>query len=504
LLRITSLLVVATGLLLSAPPARADSCIIRATRTLAESFPGQRIPDAAIELEMDMSDEVLALLTTRDGTVGSLLKRRESLPEWFVAEMKRARLMEKDFNRVSWDSLDPVTQKKLLKSILKARDQDFGENRRIHGLQVRKKVTLRFGEPTLFMGREYVAGDHEIALDGLLLPYVEARGSKSMRDGSGVELHARNSSGAGNLSVDARTLQKGIGIPVTHQHGHVVARRSVGAIPEDPKLEAAIKGDYVRRANLVAEMLAIVEDGKRIWNKEVFGSFGVDEIEEITQALEGAALGDASDVGDMFKLGAVAVYFKGKYDVPGVWGLEVRRIGRTSDPKTSQALLDAIQYGLTQGEYGLSAKQINRWLGSARGDAPAKVAKAWYNQPLDALLDSAPKRIASVMKKRKAVKPQELLGSLANDHNEVKMLLFDWRNDPVVSLDPVLAERILPQQERAIARMLDLKFPMSKRAERKAINAIMRDFLVDSGLYDAHLGAMGMQRVPKNPRGPRI
>jgi hypothetical protein len=476
---------------------------------LAESFPGQRIPDAAIELEMNMSDQVLALLTTQDGTVGGLLKRGERLPEWFVEEVKAGRRTTASQKRIEWDSLSPSKKKQLLKSVLTARNQDFNKNRVIYGLKVREKATLHFDGPTLFMGRQYAAGAHEVRLDGILLPYVEAKGHKSAKNGSGVELHARNSGGAGNLSIDARTLQRGAGIPVTHQHGHVVAPTFIGAIPDNPDLEAAIKGDYVRRANLVAEMLGIVEDRQRIWTKSngdisFFGSFRASAIEEITYTLERVARGDAPDVGDQFKLGSVGVRFQDKYDAPGLWGLEARTITSELDPEIARALLDAIQYGMTKGDYGLTAQQIEHWMGIPLGGPGRAVAAGWYNQPLGSLIDRLPESIGTLMKSRTNRKPRELFESLVREHQEVKMLLFDWARDTVVFLDPVLAERIPPQQERAISRLLDLKYPMSKRAERKAINAIMRDFLVDSGLYDAHLGAMGMQRVPKNPRGPRI
>jgi hypothetical protein len=454
---------------------------------------------------MDMSDQVLALLTTSDGTAGGLLTKGERLPEWFARVAERRFPEVKNPKKVEWDKLTSWVKRKLLKDLLGEREQDFDEDRVIHGLRLRKKATLTFREPTLFMGKVYGPGTHKVRLSGLFLPYVEARGPKAAKDASGIEIHARNAMGAGNLSRDARTFQKGAGIPVTHQHGHVVASKSVGAIPSDPELEAVVKGDYARRANLASEMISIVQGGKRIWTKEanrrdVFGSFRSLEIEEITSTFEEVARGKKPKVGDEFKIGAVGIHFQDKYDAPGLWGMQVRRISRNADPEMASGFLDAIQYGMTKGEYGLSSAQIEKWWDRSV-PGPKKVAAAWYNQGLPTLFDKLPGNLKALMDAREALKARQLFFSLVRDHLELKMLLFDWRQDPVVFLDPALATQVAAHQEKAVIRLIDLDASLSEIASRDAVNAIMRDFLVDSGLYEAQLGSVGL-RVTRAPGAP--
>lgn len=475
----------------AASGAGANDCIVFGLMQLGDDAPGLAArQDSAVEFEMALTDEALALLTTTDGSVGALLKRGETVPAWFTALAKSKFAKVKRARAVRWDELSASEQHRLLGEISKARNQDFYEDRRIHGLRVRDSVRVTFDKPTRFLGQDYPAGTHVVDTGGLLMPKVEYMNATSVKSVAGIELHARNSSGAARLSHDARTLQEGAGIPMLNQHVHIVASNEVGRIPGDAVLEATVKADFVRRANLVTEMIGVVEEGISVRpvlgakGDLLYSSLNDMDLQGVTQYFEDVAGGMKPTIQDRFKMGAVGMHGADKYDQPGLWGLQVRAIDYDTPPALAQNLLESLEHAMRSGDYGLPHAQLKRWLKRA-SPASDQVALAWYNRSIGKVYVSMPSDIRSLFKGNR--KYQQILDALCEQNEEVKMLAFDWSRDPVVFGNSALEEKILEQQMRAIKSLLKGDSDPTE---------VVAEFLVKSGLYEAQLASLKLKRNP--------
>jgi hypothetical protein len=239
--------------------ARGTECILNALRTLKD--PQQ---DSSVELELNMTSRVLNLLTTSNGKVGGLLEGREELPSWFQEWAREKHPATQDTRDLDWDLLDNKTKIHLLQDLSQGRHQRFYSDRQIHGIAVKKQVTVSFSRPTVFLGKHYGPGENVVDLSSVMGGKVEYRGPTEVDSVSGVELHFRGNQSAGQMSNDAWKLLDGLGIKRNHQHVHIVSPLPEEELKNDPEVEPARMADFFRRANLAAEMAHIIQNDGRI------------------------------------------------------------------------------------------------------------------------------------------------------------------------------------------------------------------------------------------------
>ena len=70
------------------------------------------------------------------------------------------------------------------------------------------------------------------------------------------------------------------------------------------------------------------------------------------------------------------------------------------------------------------------------------------------------------------------------------MLVYDWSRDPLVFEDEGLRKKIAAEQLRALIRLRNFGVAGGIAGD-KAVNKIVGDFLVDSGLYGAVSRSIG-------------
>ncbi|MEK6704467.1 MAG: hypothetical protein AABZ06_01635 [Bdellovibrionota bacterium] len=468
----------------------ATRCILRAL----DSIINPKV-ESSVELELDTTSNVLKLLTTNNGKVGGLIRYTKELPPWFIKWAKENYPSVGEPSKLAWDTLSDKIKIKLLKSLSAKRKQDFFLDREILGLVVRPKVKLKFNKPTVFLGRTYKPGEHLVDISAVMERTVEYRGATEVESVSGIELHFRDSQTSGRISNDAWTLLEGLGIPRNHQHVHIVAPIPKEALKQDPTVQPALMADFFRRSNLAAEMVDIVQDDGRIMTTEIgevtyFDSMTPVRIDEAVRYFYYVATGRNSKIGDSLKLGWVGLRGSDTYDYSDLWGIEVRSIGSTSDPKTYRNLLDALQFRMNTQSYGVSREQMLQWLERQEiqeiqeiKEFPYLLAKAWYNQEWSNLFQSAPEKIKAKLSesaKKRIIKWSE-------DHQELKMLVFDWLNDPIIFNNPELKAKIISEQSKAIDLLL----------KGNDINDLVSDFLVESGLYGQVLKSVGVDVLKK-------
>jgi hypothetical protein len=340
-----------------------------------------------------------------------------------------------------------------------AKDQSYFDDRDVHGLVGRKKIKMRFDEEpeTVFLGKSYKPGEYEVDVSSVLGEKVEFISPKRMPDANGMEIHFRGSMRAGDLSVEARIFQKGIGAEVTDQHVHIVAPLPTEKLVADPALRSAVMGDFVKRVQLLAEAFSIrrgvpirqSDEGEATF----FSSFNDQEISEITQYFFNVGHGYNKAISDSLKLGWVGFRGSDKYDQPGLWGLEVRGISAEDDPEENRVILNNLQWHMTKQDYGIGEKRISNWLkrvqGNPSGSPAQRMGESWYNQNVHALLSLAPDDLNEVL----TDEGREKLKSISEENREVKMLLFDWSNDPLFYDKPKALEKIRFAQQVGIHRL---------------------------------------------------
>jgi hypothetical protein len=147
---------------------------------------------------------------------------------------------------------------------------------------------------------------------------------------------------------------------------------------------------------------------------------------------------------------------------------------------------------MNSGTYGIPREQIGRWLaGAPESRIASRIANAWCGQPVNTLFQRATPAIrAKFGEGAAALAAKDKILDAMTGRKEVKMLLFDWSNDPLVFENPALTEKIIAEQLRALDRILTTPEPN--------VNDIMSDFLVDSGLYAEVMRSLGV-RAHANP-----
>jgi len=470
----------------SAPmPARAQDsrCLSQSWRNLLEAP-----HDSPVELELDTSEEVLKLLTTTTGTVEPLLTE-VVMPEW-LHEL-RAKHFPKlaSAKQIPWDRLSYGQQLELLKDYSRARTVKFGEDRSVPALRVRRSIRKRFSKPAEYLGKTYPAGAHDIDLGEFLEETVEFASPEDMQDFGGVEIKVRLKNGtAGHASNLAWEFLRSHRIPRTHQHVHIISEFPLQHA-KNSLLDAVQLADFVRRANLAAEMISLVEDGTPIaaprWKgtTQEFGTLSERMLLRLVAYFGRPMFYEReNNAATNFKIAYVGVRGRGKYSDGSLWGLEVRSIGKNTAPATARAFLDALQARMVSRDYGLPRERIERWL-DRRPDP------YWVPNDLGALvaLRDWPDMVSRLPKHLEQFKPWlkniETESALLKQHQEIKMLIHDWSKDPLVSDVPGFAELVAFQQARGMRRLEAGEPPL----------AVVQEFLRASKLYETVRQSIGMK-----------
>ncbi len=446
----------------------------------AAPAPSEQYLDSAVEIEVASIPKILNILTTPDGTVDSLMRHPKrktpiALPAGFPTHPTGGEVGA-DLRSLRWDSLHPDDKLLLLRHLTSFKKTDFFEDRRIPGVSVKKEVVLNFKRSTGFLGQTYAPGSHRVDVSRVFQGPVEYASRAYVKSVGYVEIHLRAHLSAGAVSNDAWTFLDALGVARTHQHVHIVAPLPRQALEAEPNLEAAVLGDFYRRVNLLAEMSTLFDDGFPIEEKArrkivYFAPLRAENLVGVTRYFRRVGQGRRRPIGDEYKQAWVGFRGSDTYDQPGLYGLEYRAILGDVDEIIYRERLNDIQRAMVRREYGLDKSRIKTWLGER--SAPEAVGKSWYNRPWEELLQSASSEVKGQLKPRLV----KVLASKKNTtaHVEIKMLVHDWSDDPLVFGDVALEKKITGAQARALARL---------NPSLENLSIVMHDFLIDSGLYE--------------------
>ena len=445
--------------------------------------------DSSVELEIGLfsSEHTMPILTTTDGTIGPLLGNNPA-PQW-LQDLAGNRPV----TNIPWDELRFPDKLQLIQFYSDHRGVEFFTDRQIHGLKVRDLLELNFSQETSFLGKTYPPGRHMVDVSRVF-GKVEYQGPDDLKRLRDIELHFRYNSSAGEVALDALKFLDAVRINKPGLHVHIVAKVPFERLHQDATVEAMRLGEFFRRSNLAAEFIDLVHHKMNISsikdaNIVYFDSMNDQLLSGVTQYFLDLGAGIERKIGDDFKMSWIGMHGLDKYDQPGLWGLQVRSLPEGGDPVMAKKLLDGLQERMT-GDYGVSGELMGLWFEHNR--RPSQVANAigelWYNRPWEEMLNSIPDEL-------KRIVDDDLINKLQQAyprHYEVKMLLHNWSNDPLLFNNPSLKRKIIEQQVKALKQFQGLPFNESWH-----IHSLMREtvagFVEQSGLYDLALKAVGVR-----------
>lgn len=429
--------------------------------------------DTAVEAEMDLSPEVMSILTTSDGTVGPLL-RDLPVPDWLAGHASAREL--------SWDSLSFDKKARLLKYQSEMRRHDFSASRLIPGIRVRPEVRMTARTPG-FLGYSFDT-KRMIDTSSFIMTYVEYANPASVRTLSRVELHFRARVPAATLSQAVRLFQQSIGAQTTGQHVHIVSELPAELLKGNPTLESATMSDFVRRLNMLLDMKAAlrkrgiyrVSDANGIYSDNL----SAETLQNAANFFYRVGQGENPKLGRSLKIANAGMRGPDSYDSPGLWGLEVRAISSGDLPSEVGGMLNQVQWNMSHRSYGISHERIKAWLQTVLPDGgnPARaIRNAWYGRPERELLSAAP---ADLREAIEAAHLTDFLQSTDEVNKEFKFLLHDWSNDPLFYDDQAMLNRLRAAQIDAILRIGAVE--PGKRVG--TLRETVADFLISTGLAE--------------------
>ncbi|MDE2236352.1 MAG: hypothetical protein KGK30_00545 [Elusimicrobia bacterium] len=196
----------------------------------ARVSPGERVErlwhadgspvDSAVELEIPLDLASVRLLTTVDGTIGSLL---ETTPLPDSISLRLSGFGDPIQNlELPWDALTAEEQRALIVHAAARQDANFENSRRIEGLRTRKNITISIAQPTILFGVLRQTGVHQIDVSRILESHVEFVAHSDTRNLKHIELHLRSNFRAGQMSEEAWNFADAAGLTLNHLHVHVV------------------------------------------------------------------------------------------------------------------------------------------------------------------------------------------------------------------------------------------------------------------------------------------
>ena len=179
--------------------------------------------ESAVEVEIGATPGVFGLFTTIDGTIAPILRKRgiDILPESIQKSLRDYVGPKGDPTKVPWEALTDAEQIEIIQSV--ASSQSFDTTRTVPGLVYKEVVSLRFSQPTRFLGQDYPAGNHLVPAEYIFgKTQIEFMGPDRMTKNLGFELHVRSSLTAGENLSTARALQIGLSGSMANVHTHIV------------------------------------------------------------------------------------------------------------------------------------------------------------------------------------------------------------------------------------------------------------------------------------------
>ncbi len=456
-------------------------------------------PGAAVEMEMP---PILKMLTTSDGTVGGLFHSTNiNLPEFYLSWVKKAYPF-KEPSELEWDLVEPSIQMELLRTLSQSLDpQRFLTDRSVPNVKIKPILRLSFEKTTQFLGKTYEKGEHDVDVSEFL-SRVEFAGPDAMTQFSEVELHLRKSNfDAGVLIESAWNLQKGLGDKKRPLHEHILARIPVESLKWRQIDTSLLLTEYFRRFNLLAEFITIGQhegiyinktkkkeiEWKGLFNFKIHNrewtNFGPMSSNFLSTILRYFMSGANHKLGSMLKMGWVGFRGSDYYDNPGLYGFEWRSPTGRDNPELIKKIATQVQYGMEHEQYGISIQDLRVWYMLKNVDINNfkhlnKLEESWwYNQSYETLKKNMPEYIKEVLGNR-------AMGFLkiawlkynADGNQAVKMLLYDWTNDPLFKFAPQeVKETLIREQQKALTNYF---------IKGVHLKAVIKEFVWSSGLLE--------------------
>jgi len=442
--------------------------------------------ETSVELEVQNTDGILSLLTTTDGTLGPLLPPKPTLSLLgfgLPADLQQhfQGLTYEQIAAEPWDHLSLKQKRIFLLWATVRKRTSFFEDRSVPGIKMKDKAFLHFNRPTQFLGREYEAGTHEVDISNIFRKVEYATPSQNPQF---LELHFRTQQPAGVVSNSAWTFLAGIQERKIHQHVHIVRPLNINRLQEEGQIRSVLLTDFYRRANLVLEMMTIVEEKKQgitsRGEKDVlfWDNLSTERLSKVFNHLEISRLtGRQPHLNSQAKMAYVGFRGSDTYDNPELFGFEVRGISEHATPETIKQYLDTLQWAMTQDHFGVTKDEMEKWMELQKEPIGSSLVSTWYNQPWEKLRTNGHGHRFEELDPylRKYVFDLE-------QNRELKMLLHDWSNDPLLFNKPKLINHIRKEQLKAL-ETLNSGVASPQRT--------IRDFLIHSGLYGIFTRSLG-------------
>lgn len=225
--------------------------------------------DSSIEIELGTIPEVLQLFTTPDGMLSGILRGKPLPSEFAEALKKKFPEHRNQLSRISWDKLNPETQRKIVAWV--HQNQDFRESRIIQGLIPKESVKIYLKDPISIFGKTYEIGWNELPLRNILghTP-LHFTSPNSIADFSTLEMHVRQRVNPSRNLENTWRLLEALKIKPVPVHQHVVGNLDSKNFSPHLLIETARLIEFHRRLNLYTEML-------RILNRKPIESFHDEE-----------------------------------------------------------------------------------------------------------------------------------------------------------------------------------------------------------------------------------
>lgn len=486
-----------------------EICIQRVKNLLTGSG---NLPDSisrkvvnAIEIETELTDNVLDLLITTDGTIAPLFHYTHEAPE-FIKDLAKEYSLSNPFE-LKWDSLWLDQKRELLEYLTNQRKHiSFFDDRTFHGLRIRDKVYLRPTniEEISILGQVFPANSktsHEVdltAIFGFPGAKVEYMSPQDISDGlKSLELHARSEMPASEFSIGITEFQLWFELPTTHQHMHMVAPIPIEILQIDPKLYSFYMAYKYEETNLIAEAITIVDSQQSI-NRvidengiEYFGSAEPQYFPELYRYLKDFAAGYPGQLGDDLKIAYVGARGADKYDGPILsWGLEYRDIyAAGAKPESMRGkFLDHLNRWMSNPMANTHFASFKNWFSSLGPVSDEKITNIlsglWYNQRnTSALIAKLPEELqllaSSIDFSKVIVTSKNERNLLVTSGLESKMALVNWANHPLTyNWSKTQFDQLLAAQRIALVELSD------PNKTYIFSNQVISNFLKDSGLYE--------------------
>ncbi|MFN7685593.1 MAG: hypothetical protein ACK5QT_09295 [Oligoflexia bacterium] len=508
------------------PAVRGSVCMFESFARLGRQAPPFGL-ERSVELEIP-ADLVWPYLTTEDGTLAPLVKyygwnRKDPsdlYPIWF-----QSRFGNRDPATIRWDQLHVSTQKSILNEATVA--QNFLRDRVIHGLVIRSDR------------------NHPLSR---FQTQVEFGSSSDVGKIGGLELHLRLAAPASEVAQEARRAARQLGRDKQHLHVHLTLPFRADVLRANPLIESARIMEFFRRAELFAQMMTVMETQSNL--RTILGQFstlspGVFK-PLMSQLLSSGVSGRPLGKGFLAK-SYVGIRGDRFYDVPGVWGLEVRAIHSSLSGADTTALLDGIESTGLKAGFGLEEGHIETWLNrsgiqvptegwpTVKSESSSSLPSEWsaesWNVPPEIerisrqiterllpsegdtlgqfdLLFTGPRRQAArevlarwqtILRTRFESQVHESfrglrrrgthtgsdqpVGDALMEYPALMMVFHQWAQDPLFYSDPLALERI------ELARFAAIR----KLGRDESPQQVIREFLQASGIYEAMGTSLGIR-----------